>query len=180
MSTPIPLFKFSRDGTVIREEVSLAVAVRLIAGRTILPTDHYWTEGMTDWKLVSSRGWESPPEATKPATAPAPVVTPPLAQSKPMVSPTAASAVVPPVVEKGFSPYATYYRSKDSNWGYGIFGGLAHRNGWSSATLFQVRFFTLIFFFPALAYICVWGLVVMLMTPALPTKNLKSYFDVSG
>jgi phage shock protein PspC (stress-responsive transcriptional regulator) len=89
-------------------------------------------------------------------------------------------AAKPLVIEKGYSPYAAYYRSKDSRWGYGIFGGLAHRNGWSGSTLFQVRFFTLLFILPALAYVGTWGLFVMLMTPALPTNKVKSYFDVGG
>lgn len=169
MSTPNSVFKFSRTGKVFLENVTLAEAVRLIADQTILPTDHYWTTGMTDWKLVSSRSWDNLPEAVKP---PAPA---------PIPSPVAAPVVARPFeVARGFSPYAAYYRSKDLRWGYGIFAGLAHRNGWSASTLFQVRIFTLIFIFPAMAYVCTWGLFVMLMTPALPTHKVKSYFDVGG
>lgn len=186
MSTPTPVFKFSRAGKVFLENVTLAEAVKLVAIKTILPTDHYWTQGMADWKLVSTRSWENPPEEVKPpapapaaapAPAPVPVATPPPVQAKP--APVAAPVAAKPlVIEKGYSPYAAYYRSKDSRWGYGIFAGLAHRNGWSGSTLFQVRFFTLIFIFPALAYVLGWGFITMLLTPALPTNKVKSYFDV--
>jgi phage shock protein PspC (stress-responsive transcriptional regulator) len=184
MSTPTLVFKFSRAGKVFRENVTLAEAVILIHENVILQTDHYWSEGMTEWKLVSARSWSSPSESVRPPApvavpTPVPVVTTPPVQPKPapVVAPVAAK---PLVIEKGYSPYAAYYRSKDSRWGYGIFGGLAHRNGWSGSTLFQVRFFTLLFILPALAYVGTWGLFVMLMTPALPTNKVKSYFDVGG
>jgi hypothetical protein len=186
MTTPSTLFRFSRSGNVIRENVTLAEAVRLVSDKTILPTDHYWTQGMTDWKLVSSRSWENPPETARPAPTPVPVpattpvITPPPAQPKPMVAPVAASpAAKPLVVEKGFSPYATYYRSKDQAWAYGIFGGLAHRNCWTSSQLGAVRVLTAFFIFPALAYLFGWGLMVMFLTPPLPTAGVRSYYDVS-
>ena len=165
MSTPTPVFKFSRAGKVFLENVSLAEAVKLVANKTIMQTDHYWTDGMADWKLVSSRAWDNPPEAVKPhALTPAPVVAP--------------VATKPLVIEKGFSPYATYYRSKDDLWAYGIFGGLAHRNCWSSAQLEWVRFLTLIFIFPAIASLLGWGLMVLYLTPPLPTTGVRSYYDV--
>jgi hypothetical protein len=184
MSTPTLVFKFSRAGKVFLENVTLAEAVKLVAIKTIMQTDHYWTDGMADWKLVSSRAWENPPEAAKPPTpvplpAPVPVVTPPPVQPKPAPDATPAAAK-PLVIEKGFSPYATYYRSKDDLWAYGIFGGLAHRNCWSSAQLEWVRFLTLIFIFPAIAYLLGWGLMVMFLTPPLPTTGVRSYYDVGS
>ena len=182
MSTPTLVFKFSRAGKVFRENVTLAEAVILIHENVILQTDHYWSEGMTEWKLVSARSWSSPSESVRPPApvavpTPVPVVTTPPVQPKPapVVAPVAAK---PLVIEKGFSPYATYYRSKDDRWAYGIFGGLAHRNCWSSAQLEWVRFLTLIFIFPAIAYLFGWGLMVMFLTPPLPTTWVRSYYDV--
>ena len=108
-----------------------------------------------------------------------PVVTTTPVQPKPEAAPTTPPpAAKPLVIEKGFSPYATYYRSKDDRWAYGIFGGLAHRNCWSSAQLEWVRFLTLIFIVPAIAYLFGWGLMVMFLTPPLPTTGVRSYYDI--
>lgn len=67
METSISLFKFSRAGKVIFEEVSFEKATRLISDGAVLQTDYYWASGMNEWKPVSSRSWamssssESPP-----------------------------------------------------------------------------------------------------------------------
>lgn len=195
MSTPVPLFKFSHAGEVFQEGLTLAEAVKLISEKSILPTDHYWMEGMTEWKLVSSRTWANPPEAVKVA-APQPLTPKSIPsfsasasspQPKPTTSalPSAAkpgSAFAPAVVdavEKGFSPYVTFYRSNDDRWAYGIFGGLAHRNCWSSAQLTLVRLTTLLFVFPAFAYLIGWGFFVLFMVPSLPTNGVRSYYDLN-
>ena len=179
MSTPPPVFKFSRAGKVFLENVTLAEAVKLVANKTIMQTDHYWTDGMADWKLVSSRSWVNLPEEVKPPTPvplPAPGTTPVRPAS--MLGRPDLRPLISEALEKGFSPYVTIYRSNDARWAYGIFGGLAHRNGWSNSMLFQVRFFTLIFIFPALAYIFSWGFAWLLLTPSLPTAGVKSYYDL--
>jgi phage shock protein PspC (stress-responsive transcriptional regulator) len=197
MADPIPLFKFSHAGEVIQEGLPLAEAVKLIAEKTILPNDHYWTDGMSEWKLVSSRIWANPPDAVKVA-APQPVLHKPMptpsytaaaASFQPKPAPAALPSALKPssvsastvvdAPEKGFSPYVTFYRSNDNRWAYGIFGGLAHRNSWPSSVLVTTRILTLIFVFPALAYLVGWGLVTMLLTPSLPTAKVRSYYDLN-
>ncbi len=57
---PTPgVFKFSRGGKLLHEGLSSEQAARLIQEGAILPSDYYWTNGMTDWKQVSSREWAS-------------------------------------------------------------------------------------------------------------------------
>ena len=222
MSDASPDFKISRAGKVIHESLSLAQVVQGVASKSIEATDHYWSTGMTDWALVSSRQWAVAPT---PAPAPAPAATPaPVPTSKPVpatpapvpaVKPTPAPSSVPPVaakpapsippsqskpdsaqaktpppqktfvpvinepIEKGFSPYVTYYRSSDDRWAFGIFGGLAHRNCWPKPLLLLVRILTLVAFFPALAYLG-WGFTTMLLTPSLPTSCVRSYYDLNN
>jgi hypothetical protein len=45
--------------------------------------------------------------------------------------------------------------------------------------LLLVRLLMLITFFPGLAYLG-WGFTAMLLTPSLPTSNVKSYFDLNN
>jgi phage shock protein PspC (stress-responsive transcriptional regulator) len=191
-------FNISRAGKVMHENLSLAQVVEGIAMKAILPSDHYWTAGMADWALVSSRQWvvtpalapvpvpAVSPAATKPAptippvqSRPAivPVKTPPATPTPPPRQPTGAALVDP--IEKGFSPYVTYYRSNDDRWVFGIFGGLAHRNGWPKPLLFLTRLLMLIMVFPGLAYLG-WGFTAMLLTPSLPTAKVRSYYDLNN
>jgi len=173
MTSPNPVFKFSRAGKVFLENVTLTEAIKLVANKTIQQTDHYWTDGLADWNLVSSRYWVATPEET--AT--------PEHRSFVLSSSSRARPPAMPLLandsNKGFSPYVIIYRSDDDRWAYGIFGGLAHRNGWSNSTLILVRLFTLISFFPALAYLCSWGFIWLLLTPSLPTAKVKSYYDLN-
>jgi phage shock protein PspC (stress-responsive transcriptional regulator) len=221
MSDASPDFKISRAGKVIHENLSLAQVVQGVASKSIQATDHYWSTGMTDWALVSSRQWAVAPT---PAPTPAPAVTPaPVPTPKPLpvtpapvsaVKPTPAPSTIPPAaakpapatptfqskpdspqtktspqqqssvsslaepVEKGFSPYVTYYRSNDDRWAFGVFGGLAHRNCWPKSLLLLIRVLMLVTFFPALAYLG-WGFTAMLLTPSLPTSNVRSYYDLN-
>jgi phage shock protein PspC (stress-responsive transcriptional regulator) len=210
MSTAPLTFNISRAGKVMHENLSLAQVVEGIALKAILPTDHYWTAGMADWALVSSRQWvltpapaptPAPAAAPKPAPEPAPAPVPVPVAAKPAPTtppapsrtaivpaktppatppprqPTAAALIDP--IEKGFSPYVTYYRSNDERWVYGIFGGLAHRNGWPKPLLFLVRLLMLIMVFPGLAYLG-WGFTAMLLTPSLPTAKVRSYYDLNN
>jgi len=72
-------FKIARGGKMIFDITGKEVMDGLKAG-TILPSDHYWTQGMTGWELVSSRSsWltsvpvgSPPPVPTQPATPPTP------------------------------------------------------------------------------------------------------------
>ena len=57
MSSTPPTFKFSRQGEVTHLGVSYEQASQLIRQGVILPTDHFWTDGMSEWKLVSSQTW---------------------------------------------------------------------------------------------------------------------------
>lgn len=73
------MFKIARGGKTIFDLTGKEVMDALTAG-TVLPTDHYWTQGMTGWELVSSRSaWPTsapaatpPPVPTQPATPPTP------------------------------------------------------------------------------------------------------------
>lgn len=210
MSDASPDFKISRAGKVIHENLSLAQVVQGVASKSIQATDHYWSTGMTDWALVSSRQWvvapalapapapaAAPKPLPEPVTAPVPAVSPaatkpaptiPPAQSRPAMppaaiptpplrQPTAASLANP--IEKGFSPYVTYYRSNDDRWVFGIFGGLAHRNGWPKPLLLLIRLLFLITIFPGIAYLG-WGFTAMLLTPSLPTARVRSYYDLNN
>jgi len=194
-------FKISRAGKVIHENLTLAQVAQGVAAKSIQSSDHYWFAGMTDWALVSSRQWAAP-SYVAPAPAPAQVSTPapssvppaaakpapanPTSQSKPDPAqtkpPPPQKTFVPVItepVEKGFSPYVTYYRSSDDRWAFGIFGGLAHRNCWPKPLLLLVRVLTLVAFFPALAYLG-WGFTTMLLTPSLPTSCVRSYYDLNN
>lgn len=216
MSIALLTFNISRAGKVMHENLSLAQVVEGIALKAILPSDHYWTAGMADWALVSSRQWVVTPELAPtpaPAAAPKPVPepvpaavpvskaspavakpaqtiapvqprpaivpakTPPATPTPPSRQPTAAALVDP--IEKGFSPYVTYYRSNDDRWVFGVFGGLAHRNCWPKPLLFLVRLLMLIMIFPGLAYFG-WGFTAMLLTPSLPTAKVRSYYDLNN
>jgi len=70
MNSPSAVFNFSRGGKVMHEGLSQDQACRLIQDGAILPSDFFWTAGMTDWRLVSSRDWVSVSPA--PSFAPAP------------------------------------------------------------------------------------------------------------
>ncbi|MEI6481703.1 MAG: PspC domain-containing protein, partial [Candidatus Saccharibacteria bacterium] len=88
----------------------------------------YWAEGMAKWEKVYSRQWVDP------------VAIPPSTPTSPPVSPMRAASSFNNDNEvhpdnRFFSPYATFYRSQDDKWAYGIFGGLAHRNSWSPSLL---------------------------------------------
>lgn len=53
MSTdPNPTVKFSRLGKPLADYKLLQIKEAIRQGK-LLPTDHYWMTGMTDWKLVS-------------------------------------------------------------------------------------------------------------------------------
>ena len=202
-------FKISRAGKVIHENLTLAQVAQGVAAKSIQPSDHYWFAGMNDWALVSSRQWSVPsPVAPTPAPTPAPTQVPtpapkptPFAtaapepapvQSRPAAAPmrTPPAASTPPPrqpaeptlanpTEKGFSPYVTYYRSNDDRWCFGVFGGLAHRNCWPKSLLLLIRILMLITIFPGLAYLG-WGFTTMLLTPSLPTSNVRSYYDLNN
>ena len=208
MSDASPDFKISRAGKVIHENLSLAQVVQGVASKSIQASDHYWSTGMTDWALVSSRQWAvapalaptpAPAAAPNPVTAPVPALaasptatkpapTIPPAQSRPAMPP-AATPISPPrqptaaslanPIEKGFSPYVTYYRSNDDRWVFGIFGGLAHRNGWPKPLLLLIRLLMLFMIFPGIAYLG-WGFTAMLLTPSLPTARVRSYYDLNN
>lgn len=195
----------SRDGKAIYENLTLAQVAQAVASKSIQSSDHYWFVGMTDWALISSRQWVAP-SSVAPAPAPAQVSTP-ASKPTPVASPATESAPVqswsaaaptrtPPVastpplrqpseptlanpVEKGFSPYATFYRSNDDRWVFGIFGGLAHRNCWPKPLLLLIRILILIAFLPGLAYLG-WGFMTMLLIPSLPTSNVRSYYDLNN
>jgi len=181
MSEENTVFNVSRGGKVIYEGLSLTQMAQGLSIKVILTTDHYWTNGMSDWAPISSRQWVAPP-APKPSDkpkSPEPAETP--KPATPVVPPnqSAPNPVVGPV-EKGFSPYVIYYRSDDDRWAFGIFGGLAHRNGWPKPFLLITRLLTLITFFPALAYIFGVGLTAFMLTPSLPTANVRSYYDLNN
>lgn len=79
-------FKIARGGQTIFDLSGQEVVNALAAG-TVLPSDHYWTQGMTGWEKVSSRSnW----------TAPAPQSAPPALPPNPTPAPTAS-----PVTRKG-------------------------------------------------------------------------------
>jgi phage shock protein PspC (stress-responsive transcriptional regulator) len=170
MITPNSIFKFSRNGQVYLE-VELKEVQKHIVARTILPTDDYWAEGMAKWEKVYSRQWVDP-VAIPPSTP----TTPPVRPMRAASSFNNDNEVHPD--NRFFSPYATFYRSQDDKWAYGIFGGLAHRNSWSPSLLFFTRLLTLIFIFPAFFYFVGWGLTYLMFTPALPTKSYKSFYDL--
>lgn len=208
MSDASPDFKISRAGNVIHENLSLAQVAQGIASKSIQASDHYWTAGMADWALVSSRQWVVTPALAPtpaPVAAPKPVPDPvtalaasptatkhaptiPPAQSRPAMPP-AATPISPPrqpsaaslanPIEKGFSPYVTYYRSNDDRWVFGIFGGLAHRNGWPKPLLLLIRLLMLFTIFPGISYLG-WGFTAMLLTPSLPTARVRSYYDLNN
>ena len=198
-------FKISRAGKVIHENLTLAQVALGVAAKSIQSSDHYWFAGMTDWALVSSRQWavpssaaptptptQVPTPAPKPTPFAAPAPEPAPVQSRPAAAPmrTPPAASTPPPrqpaeptlahpIEKGFSPYVTYYRSNDDRWCFGVFGGLAHRNCWPKSLLLLIRILMLITFFPGLAYLG-WGFTTMLLTPSLPTSNVRSYYDLNN
>ena len=201
MSDAAPVFNISRSGDVIHEGLSLTQVVEGLARQAILPSDYYWTAGMIDWALVSSRQWVLPSAATPvpgPASAPAaakPFYLNPASSAKATsgAGPAPSTPGSPPSlpnnpvktspaapVEKGFSPYVTYYRSDDDRWAFGIFGGLAHRNSWPVALLLFIRILTLVTVFPAFFYLFGWGFTAMLLTPSLPTAKVKSYYDLNN
>ena len=135
------------------------------------------------------------PAATSPAApviprpvTPAPATTtttPPSSPSRPIPpsrTPPPSQPVVTSLtepVEKGYSPYVTYYRSDDNRWAFGIFGGIAHRNSWPKPLLLVVRILMLVSIVPAISYIG-WGFTVMLLTPSLPTSKVRSYYDLNN
>lgn len=50
---PELLFKISRKGVEISPAITITELGRWIKLQIVLKTDHYWQEGMADWKLVS-------------------------------------------------------------------------------------------------------------------------------
>jgi hypothetical protein len=64
------VYKFSRNGNVFLESESKDVAANQDSGE-IVPTDYYWTTGMSDWLLVGSKSdWEPalpPPLSSAPS-----------------------------------------------------------------------------------------------------------------
>ena len=79
-------FKIARGGKTLFDFTGREVVAALAAG-TILPSDHYWTQGMTGWETVGSRStW---PDSTAPVTPP------------PIPAPPAAAPVATPVTRKG-------------------------------------------------------------------------------
>ena len=169
MITPNSIFKFSRNGQVYLE-VELKEVQKHIGARTILPTDDYWTNSMAKWEKVYSRQLVDSVPNTPPVT--------PTSQPQPIIPKKYGSSIEVHPDNRFFSPYATFYRSQDDKWAYGIFGGLAHRNSWSPSLLFCTRLLTLIFVFPAIFYFVGWGLTYLMFTPALPTKSYKSFYDL--
>ena len=159
-------FKISRAGKVIHENLTLAQVAQGVASKSIQSSDHYWFVGMTDWALISSRQWVAP-SSVAPAPAPAQVPTP---------------ASKPTPVEKGFSPYATFYRSNDDRWVFGILGGLAHRYCWPKPLLLLIRILILIAFLQGLPlgirYLG-WGFMTMLLIPLWFASNVRSYYDLN-
>ncbi len=184
MSTGEPKYKFSTAGKILLENVPLSEAERLIAEKSILPTDHYWTDGMTDWKLVSSKVWEKPRPTPEQST-----VKPKVPETKSvadMTSSAQANVTLPPppilntaVIEKGFSPYVGFYRSDDNRWVFGILGGIAHRNSWPSAILVLLRL-VLIFSCGLVALVIPIYVCAGLLLPSLPTEGKTSYYDLRG
>lgn len=198
-------FKISRAGKVIHENLTLAQVALGVASKSIQSSDHYWFAGMTDWALVSSRQWAVPSavaptsaltQVPTPAPKPTPFATPAPEPTLVKSWPAAAPMRTPPVtstppprqpseptfanpIEKAFSPYVTYYRSNDDRWCFGVFGGLAHRNCWPKLLLLLVRILMLITFFPGLAYLGL-GFTTILLTPSLPTSNIRSYYDLNN
>jgi len=157
----------SRDGKAIYENLTLAQVAQGVASKSIQSSDHYWFVGMTDWALISSRQWVAP-SSVAPASAPAQVPTP---------------ASKPTPVEKGFSPYATFYRSNDDRWVFGILGGLAHRYCWPKPLLLLIRILILIAF-PYLVLLGFaflgWGFMTMLLIPLWFASNVRSYYDLNN
>jgi len=71
-------FKIARSGQTIFDLTGQEVSDALTAG-TVLPSDHYWTQGMTGWEKVSSRAnWAAPAPQSTPPAAPAAPAAPPL------------------------------------------------------------------------------------------------------
>ena len=69
-----PLIKIARDGKTIGE-YTLADLGQALRAKTILPTDHYWREGMKAWERVHFIAAEA--EAAIPKAAPSPPPPPP-------------------------------------------------------------------------------------------------------
>lgn len=196
MSSQRQVYKFSRSGQVIHDNLTLEDATALVNSGSIRYDDHYWTDGMTEWKLVYTNSWVPVAKDKVKAhagTVSSPGASPALSAKSASSSPVGAnpnvlkqntppgqeSALAAPV-EKGFSPYYTYYRSNDDRWAFGLFGGLAHRNGWPKALLLVIRLLTLFLGLPAFAYLFGFGFTSALLLPSLPTANVRSYFDLNN
>ena len=196
MTTQRQVYKFSRSGQVIHDNLTLEDATALVNSGSIRYDDHYWTDGMTEWKLVYTNSWV--PVAKDKVQTQAGAVS--ISGASPALSarsaPTSSVAANPNVnkqntppghesvlaapVEKGFSPYYTYYRSNDDRWVFGLFGGLAHRNGWPKSLLLIIRLLSLILIFPGLSYLFGFGFASALMLPSMPTAQVRSYFDLNN
>ncbi len=46
-----------RDGVILVPPFPAPKIAKLMHARSVLPTDHFWHEGMSEWQLVSTR-WE--------------------------------------------------------------------------------------------------------------------------
>lgn len=196
MSSQRQVYKFSRSGQVIHDNLTLEDATALVNSGSIRYDDHYWTDGMTEWKLVYTNSWVPVAKDKVQAhagTVSSPGASPALSAKSASPSSVAAnpnvfkqntppgqeSALASPI-EKGFSPYYTYYRSNDDRWAFGLFGGLAHRNGWPKSLLLIIRLLSLILIIPGLAYLFGFGSTSALMLPSMPTAQVRSYFDLNN
>jgi hypothetical protein len=65
------IYHISRDGTILGEFTEAEFRDKIFANE-ILPNDHYWTEGMTDWQVVSDYrvGVETPEIVPVPPSVP--------------------------------------------------------------------------------------------------------------
>ena len=66
------IVRFAREGQEVGQHPEEAVP-QLLATGELLPADHYWHEGMTEWALVSER-WPAKKKPTTPSRSVAPVL----------------------------------------------------------------------------------------------------------
>jgi len=210
MSTAPLAFNISRAGKVMHENLSVAQVIEGISLKAILPSDHYWTAGMTDWALVSSRQWAVSPAPApspvpvvvakpipEPAPAPVPVagsgpaVTKPAAvtpsvQSRPVIAPTKTPPPRQPTSSALVDPtekgFSPYVTYYRSNDDRWVFGIFG---GLAHRNVWPKP---LLFLVRLLMLIMVfpglaylgWGFTAMLLTPSLPTAKVRSYYDLNN
>jgi hypothetical protein len=61
---------FARDGQEIGQHDESAVAALLATGQ-LLPSDHYWHEGLAGWGVAGERVWPTPPPPAETSVPPA-------------------------------------------------------------------------------------------------------------